>query len=152
MLRKPPKLVYEISELTQGKQPSTKYSILKGSWHDKVKEFVEDSNIGISEDHWIFRDIKGPEFEKVHPFMSLAEAREFSENADLELKELVKIKKRSGEIENLLEDPSSLVHYMSRLKPRLCRIYVLGINNVKAIQIRNKIEDWLRQEENRIMR
>ena len=152
ILRKPPKLVYEISELTQGNQPSTQYTILKGNWHNKVKKFVEDSNIGISEDRWIFRDIKGPEFEKVHPFMSLAEARELSESNDPSLRELVKVKKRSSQITNLLEDKSSVLHYMSRLKPRLCRIYVLGINNVEATQIRNKIKDWLQQEENRIMR
>jgi HD superfamily phosphohydrolase len=89
ILRKPPKLVYEISELTQGNEPSTKYTILRSSWDTKVKELVKDSDIGIPENYWIFRGIKGPDFEKVHPFMSLAEVRELGENADLELSELV---------------------------------------------------------------
>lgn len=151
MLRKPPKLVYEISELEMH-EPSTRYTIIKTSWDAKIKEFVEDPDIGIPENLWIFRGIKGPEFEKAHPFVSLAEARELRDSDDPELRELVKVKKRSGQITNLLEDKSSVLHYMSRLKPRLCRIYVLGINDVKAIQIRNKIEDWLQQEENRIMK
>ena len=37
----------------------------------------------------------------------------------------------------------SLTHYMSRLKPTLCRVYVLGIDDKKAAQIRTKIENWL---------
>jgi hypothetical protein len=41
---------------------------------------------------------------------------------------------------------------MSLLKPRLCRIYVLGIDDAKAAQIRKKIEDWLQQEEGKIKR
>ena len=143
-LRKPPKLVYEVSELTwDDSNPSPKYTILRQNWGTKVKEFSKDKEIGIPEERWIFRDIKGPEFEKVHPFMSLIEARELRESTDPELRELVKIKKSSGEIMYLLEDKSSVLYYMSRLKPTLCRVYVLGIDDAKAGQIRAKIEKWL---------
>jgi len=141
-LRKPPKLVCEVSELAwDDSNPSPKYTILRQNWDTKVKEFSKE--IGVTEECWIFRDIKGPEFEKVHPFMSLAEARELRETTDPELRELVKLKKSSGEIMNLLEDKSSVLHYMSRLKPRLCRVYVIGIDDTKANQIRAKIEKWL---------
>jgi len=143
-LRSPPKLVYEISELKRyDDNPSPEYTILTSSWKDKVQEFI--SEFEIPEERWFFRDIKGPEFEKLHPFMSLAEAREFMESEGPELRELVKVKERSGKIKNLLEDKSSVLHYMSRLKPRLCRIYVLGIDDVKASKINDKIEKWLRQ-------
>lgn len=144
-LRKPPKLVYEISELTSNdSNPSEEYIVLRRGWSDKVKEFAKDENIGIPEDHWIFKDIKGPEFEKVHPFMSWAEAVELMEKSDPGLRELVKVKKRSGEITNLLEEKSSVLHYLSRLKPILCRIYVVGIDDIKARQITEKIDEWLR--------
>jgi HD superfamily phosphohydrolase len=143
-LRRPPKLVYEISELIwNDNNPSEEYTLLRRGWHDKVKELAEDSSIAIREDFWIFRDIKGPEFERIHPFMSLVEARELSKSADPELRELVKVKKRSGEITNLLEDKSSVLHYMSRLKPRICRVYVVGIDDAKANIIRTKIQEWL---------
>jgi HD superfamily phosphohydrolase len=146
-LRKPPKLVYEVSELTwDDSPPSEKYFILKRDLETKAKEFANDNKIKIPEEFWFFRDIKGPEFEKLHPFMSLAEAREFRESRDPVLRELVKIKERSGEITNLLEDKSSILHYMSRLKPKLCRIYALGIDDTKARQIRDKIEEWLESE------
>jgi len=148
ILRKPPKLVYEISELTfNDSNPSGEYSVLKRGWGDKVKEFAKDANIGIPEDRWIFKDIKGPEFEKVHPFMSLAEARKLYDSKEQVLRELVKVKKRSGEIRNLLADKSSVLHYMSRLKPILCRIYVVGIDDIKARQITEKIDKLLRPSE-----
>jgi len=144
-LRKPPKLVYEISELTfNDNNPSEEYAVLRRGWSDKIKEFAKAANIGIPEDRWIFKDIKGPEFEKVHPFMSLAEARKLYDSKEQVLRELVKVKKRSGEITNLLADKSSVLHYMSRLKPRLCRVYVLGIDDTKARQITEKIDEWLR--------
>jgi HD superfamily phosphohydrolase len=143
-LRKPPKLVYEVSELVwDNNRPSEVYTILRRDFSAKVKEIANDKGIEIPEDRWIFRDIKGPEFEKVHPFMSLAEARELREKADPELRELVKVKKGSGEITNLLEEESSVLHYMSRLKPILYRVYVVGIDDTKASQIRSKIKKWL---------
>jgi len=142
--RKPPKLVYEVSELLwQNNRPNEEYTILRRDFGTKVREFANDKSIEIPEDFWIFSDIKRPEFEKVHPFMSLAEARELRENSDIELRELVKVKRRTGEITNLLEDESSILHYMSRLKPILYRVYVLGIDDNKADQIRDKIKSWL---------
>jgi len=145
-LRKPPKLVCEVSELTfNDNNPSRKYNALKREWSDKVKEFAKETQI--PEDRWIFRDIKGPEFEKVHPFMSLAEAGKLYDSKEQVLRELVKVKKRSGEITNLLADKSSVLHYMSRLKPMLCRVYVIGIDDTKARQITEKIDEWLRPSE-----
>jgi len=147
-LRKPPKLVYEISELTwDNSPPSEKYTILRTKWGAKFKEFAKDTEIKIPEERWIFSDIKGAEFEKLHPFMSLAEAREFSESKGPELRELVKIKERSGKPKILVTDKSSVLHYMSRLKPTLCRIYVIGIDDASAGRIRTKIERWLKSEE-----
>jgi hypothetical protein len=143
-LRKPPKLVYEISELKQDDgNPSERYTILRSSWNTKVKELSKAKGIKVPEKNWIFRDIAGPQFEKLHPFMSLAEAREFSEAKNQEIRELVRIKERSGKITNLLEEKSSVLHYLSRLKPTFCRVYVLGIDDAKASQIREKIEEWL---------
>ncbi len=142
-LRKPPKLVYEISELTWDiSPPSEKYASLRTKWGAKFKEFAKDKEIKIPEERWIFSDI----FEKVHPFLSLAEARESREKPD-PARELVMVKKRSGEITSLLEDKSSILHYMSRLKPRLCRVYVIGIDETKARQITEKIDKWLRPSE-----
>ncbi len=146
-LRKPPKLVYEVSELTlDDSPPSEKYVILRRDWETKAKEFAKDKKIKIPEEHWFFGDIKVPEFEKLHPFISLADVRRLIESGSPELRELVKVKERSGKIINLFEDKSSLLHYMSRLKPTLCRIYVLGIDDAKASEIRDKIEKWLLPE------
>jgi HD superfamily phosphohydrolase len=143
-LRKPPKLVYEVSELTwHDSHPSPKYTILKQNWDTKIKEFAKDKEIEIPEDRWILSDIKGAKFEKLHPFMSLAEASGLKESKAQEIRELVKIKERTGKIRNLIEDESSVLHYLSRLRPTLCRIYVIGIDNQKACEIRSKIKDWL---------
>ncbi|MBN2136309.1 MAG: hypothetical protein JW720_00735, partial [Sedimentisphaerales bacterium] len=142
-LRLPPKLVYEVSELLYNGYSSTgEYTQLTTGWKDKVKGTAKE--YGVPEECWIFKDIKGPEFEKLHPFMSLAEARELNEASESEIRELVKVKKRSGKIENLLADKSSVLHYLSRLTPRLYRIYVLGIDDTKAASITEKIRDWLR--------
>jgi len=145
ILRNPPKLVYEVSELTwNDNYPSERYTVLRHGWADKVKEFSADKSVGIPEDRWIFSDIKGPTFEKIHPFVTLAEAKEaLKDGKGPELRELVKVKKRSGGTQVLLLDKSSLLHYLSRLKPRLCRVYVVGIDDAKAEQIREKIDKWL---------
>ena len=143
-LRLPPKLVCEVSELVlDDGHPSPRYTILRENWDSKVKEFVRDPDIGIPEERWIFKDIKGPEFEKVHPFMSLAEAVALTADPDPGLMELVRVKQRSGQVSNLLEDKSSVLHYVSRLKPKLCRVYVVGIDNAKANLIRARIQAWL---------
>jgi len=141
-LRQPPTLVYEVSELTlDSGNPSQAYTLLTTSWKDKVKDLVKEAHI--PQEQWIFKDIKTPEFEKLHPFVSLAEAAAFKDGGEEQLRELVSIKKRSGEKGKLLEDKSSVLHYMSRLKPRLCRVYVLGIGDAKANEITAKIQEWL---------
>jgi HD superfamily phosphohydrolase len=141
-LRQPPKLVYEVSELTmKGNNPSQEYTLLTTSFKNKVKDLIRDTHI--SEERWIFKDIKTPEFEKLHPFVSLAEAAAIKDSGEQQLRELVKVKKKSGEIIRLLEDKSSVLHFMSQLKPKLFRVYVTSVDDAKAIDIRNKIRDWL---------
>jgi hypothetical protein len=143
-LRQPPKLVYEVSELTlNGDNPSPKYTLLTTSFKDKVKELARKAQV--PEERWFLNDIKTPEFEKRHPFVSLAEAAAFQDSGELQLMELVKVKKSSGEIERLLNDKSSILYYMSRLKPRLYRVYVVGIDDAKAHEITTKIEEWLQK-------
>jgi len=141
-LRQPPKLVYEVSELTpDGDNPSTEYTLLTTSFKNKVKDLVKDTHV--PEDRWMFKDIKAPEFEKLHPFVSLAEAAAIRDGGEQQLRELVRVKKKSGETKGLLEDKSSVLHYVSRLKPRLYRVYVIGVDDAKATQIRVKIKEWL---------
>jgi len=142
-LRKAPKLVCEVAELKRNDDhPSPRYTIMAGSWGTKVKDFSKE--FGISEDLWIFkRNIKVPKFEKMHPFLSLAEARAFPEN---EVSELVKIKERSGTIIHLLEDKRSILYYLSRLEPMFCRVYVVGIDRQKADEIGARIEEWLQPQ------
>jgi len=138
-LRQPPKLVYEVSELTlNGNNPSQEYTLLTTSFKDKVKTLAREAQV--PEERWLFKDIKTPEFEKLHPFVSLAEAKETIED---QLRELVKVKQRSGKVESLLTDDSSVLHYMSRLTPRLYRVYVTAIDDAKANEITAKIQDWL---------
>jgi len=147
VLRRPPKLVCEVSELTwNDNNPSEEYTLLRRGWRDKVRELAEDPSVAVPEDRWIFRDVPGPEFERVYPFMSLAEARELGQSNQPGLRELVKVRKRSDQITNLLEEKSSVLHYMSRLKPKLCRLYVVGIGNAKADLIRAKIQAWLKPQ------
>ena len=141
-LRQPPKLVYEVSELIlKGNNPSQEYTLLTTSFKNKVKDLVSDTHI--PEDHWIFKDIKTPEFEKLHPFVSLAEAAAIKDSGEQQLRELVKVKKKSGETKRLLEDKSSVLHFMSQLKPRLFRVYVTSVDDAKAKEIGDKIQDWL---------
>ncbi len=146
--RKPPKLVYEISELRwDNSPPSQRYTIFKTNRADKIKELAKDVEINVPEEYWLFADIKTAQFEKVHPFMSLAEVKKLLETGDQDqvLRELVKLKDRSGNPANLIEDPSSIFHYLSRLNPTLCRLYVLGIDDAKANLIHKKIDEWLKE-------
>jgi HD superfamily phosphohydrolase len=144
--RHPPKLVYEISELTQdGNNPSEKCTIFKRGILSKIKDFTKDKDINIPEDYWLFADIKTATFGKIHPFMSLSEVKKLVESGehDQVSRELVKLKDRSGNLINLIEDPGSIFNYLSRLNPSLCRLYVIGIDDSMANLIKNKIEAWL---------
>ena len=94
----------------------------------------------IPKELWFFNNIKGQAFEKHHPFVGLAEAANLDPG---ETRELVKIKKTSGEIKNLVNEEGSILHYLSRLKPTLFRIYVVGIDDTEASQINKKIGAWL---------
>lgn len=143
-LRQPPKLVYEVSELTPNdSNPSPEYTLLTTSFKNKVKDLARDTHI--PEDRWIFKDIKTPEFEKLHPFVSLAEAAAIKDGGEQQLRELVKVRKKSGETRRLLEDKSSVLHFMSQLKPKLFRIYVTSINDAKANEITARIQEWLQK-------
>jgi len=140
--RKPPKLVYAFGDLVANgkimKEHSNIHSKSKSNWDDKVPEFVTEFKI--PEELWFFSNINGASFEKRHPFVSLADTANLDPG---EIKELVRIKETSGEIKNLVTDKSSILHYLSRLKPTLLRIYVVGIDDTKAQQIKGKIKEWL---------
>jgi len=145
--RKPPKLVYDFDDIVANdavlKKHAKKHSISKNDWDIKVQEFVEEFQI--PKDFWFFSNIKGPAFEKRHPFVGLAEAANVDPG---EIRELVRIKEISGEINNLVTDKSSILHYLSRLKPTLFRIYVVGIDGkTKEKRIKEKINKWLQPEE-----
>jgi len=140
--REPPKLVYEFADIIANDAVSladvTKHSKSKKDWDSKVQEFVKEFHI--PGELWFFNSIKGPVFEKHHPFVGLAEAADLDPG---EIRELVRIKETSGKITNLVTDRSSILHYLSCLKPTLFRIYVMGIDNNKAERIKAKIEEWL---------
>ena len=140
--RKPPKLVYAFDDLVANDAVSVgharKHSISKNDWDSKVQEF--DRKFQIPKELWFFNNIKGPTFEKHHPFVGLAEAANLDPG---EIRELVRIKETSGKINNLVNDRSSILHYLSRLKPTLFRIYVVGIDDTKERQIKEEIGAWL---------
>jgi len=143
LFRKPPKLVYQISALKENNKldakTGEKYALLTRRQESLQKELVKEFHV--PKEQWFFRDIKGPLFEKLHPLVTLQQARQGQEEEAI--RELVKVRKPSGEIVNLVEQERSILHYLSQLTPVLYRIYVVGIDNTKAPQVNKYIDKWL---------
>ena len=140
--RKPPKLVYGFDDIivngTVPEENAKKHGVSKDDWDSKIQEF--ERKFQVPKELWFFNNIKGATFEKRHPFVGLAEAATFDPS---EIRVLVRIKEASGEIKNLVNDKSSILHYLGRLKPTLFRIYVVGITDAKAQEIKKEITKWL---------
>ena len=139
-LRYPPKLIHEVVDLRslQAGSASEEYVLFKRCM---VKELAEiASKCQIDPQYLIWRETKDVEFEALNPFTSISRARDTKE---VEMRELVRIKERSGSITNLIEDKKSIIHHLSQLTLKVSRLYAIGTNEEKVKELQAELQKRL---------
>lgn len=138
--RKPPKLVGEVSSLTQ-KDGSRSEELTRfvTRRRDQLKAAAKECNIPIQ--CWLWEDPKDVAFEKFGPLMSMSEAASVSPQASAELVHLVD---KKGKKAPLMEKPSSIVHHLSRLKLQMARLYVVEEDKAKIAKAERAVKAWLK--------
>ena len=139
-MRIPPKLVYEVVDLydTQRSNPSPEYIKFHTCMEKELEEIA--STCKVEAQCLIWRETKDVEFEALNPFTSISRAQDTREE---EMSELVRIKEPSGEITNLVEDKKSIIHHLSQLALKVSRLYVVGVEESKAQEIREEVQKRL---------
>jgi hypothetical protein len=56
------------------------------------------------------------------------------------MRELVRIKERSGSITNLIEDKKSIIHHLSQLTLKVSRLYAIGANEEKVKELQAELQ------------
>jgi HD superfamily phosphohydrolase len=141
--RKPPKLIHEVVSLTDRNQPSDPaYAVFTKDRVDKIEAL--ERKFGIERWRVIWEDPKDLFFEESGPFVELSAASEVDPE---ETAELVRIKMKDGNIRNLVEDRTSIVYHLARLKFQMSRLYIVGgAEESRLEEIRAEVQSWSRHD------
>lgn len=136
-LRRPPKMLREIAVLTD-EQSDVEIAVFTKDRVRKINEFAEQ--FGLHKSQVIWEDPKDIKFESLSPFVSISNA----DSIDFDdASELVRIRQKNGEILNLVEQKSSILHHLSQLRFKMSRFYVVGIDDEQQLdEMRKFIGDW----------
>jgi HD superfamily phosphohydrolase len=137
--RKPPKLIHEVAVLSDRNHPTDPaYAVFTNDRAGKINTLKKKYDI----EPWrvIWKDPKDLHFEGLGPFVQLSAASGVTPE---ETAELVRIKMRDGTIGNLVEDKTSIVYHLSRLKFQMSRVYVVGqLTKAKLQKIQKEVQAW----------
>ena len=141
MDRKPPKLIYEVKDLRPDGGHLCKGYVL---FEKYLERYLMDlaRECGIDPDHLFWREPKDVNFEAAHPFVSLSRIKDGIDPR--ELRELVRIVDRNGNITNLVEEPTSVIYHLSRLTAKSIRLYGVGVPQEKRMKLTKIIEEHVR--------
>ena len=136
-LRYPPKLIHEVVDLCplQSGSASEEYILFNRCMEKELEQIA--SKCQIDPQYLIWRETKDVEFEASNPFTSISRARDTREE---EMRELVRIKERSGSITNLIEDKKSIIHHLSQLTLKVSRLYAVGVDKEKVKEVRAEVK------------
>ena len=73
------------------------------------------------------------------PFVALADAGDAIEE---EKAEMIRVREADGKIRNLVEDPRSILHHLSKLRFRMSRLYVVGPVDNSPKKIKAEVIAW----------
>ena len=141
--RKPPQLIHEVVDLYYShNNPSRKYVEFERCMKKELDDIA--SKCHISTDCLIWRETKDVKFEALNPFTGLSKARDAKEE---EIRELVRIQEKNGDITNLIENNKSIIYYLSQLILKVSRLYAVVSDsdkeNGKVEKIRKEVETRL---------
>jgi len=138
--RKPPKLLLEVSSLTS-KDANRSEELVRFVTRRREKLAEAAKRCDIPKECWLSEDPKKISFEQLGPFMTLTEAASAPPD---EASELVRLVDENGRTSPLIENKSSIVHHLSRLRFHMARLYVVEDDPSKVSKARQEVESWLK--------
>lgn len=140
--RTPPKLLCEIPSLREdGGQHTNEYILFRNEKARKITELSRKYQI--AKEFWIWEDLpKDVAFEAMGPTVAISKAEELQPE---EQAELIRIKGKDGKIRFLMEDNTSIIHHLSKLKLQASRLYLAKpIDDELLTKIRAEVSSWAR--------
>jgi hypothetical protein len=138
--RKPPVLLLEVASLTSSDEaPAEELTRLIARRKDQIHAVAKKVRIPI--ECWLWEDPKDIAFEKLGPVVNLGDAVDVSPE---DIAELIYVADGRGKTRALVEDKSSVLYHLSRLKFQMGRLYVLEDDSARVVAARREVEAWLK--------
>ena len=144
LTRTPPKLLCEVPSLrSHDGQHRNEYVLFRNGKASRIEQLARSH--GIPKEFWIWEDLpKDVSFEAMGPSVALSQVDDLKAE---EAAELVRIRSADGSIRRLVEDPTSIIHHLSKLKLQVSRLYLAKpVDKTKLEAIRQEVRGWARQE------
>lgn len=140
LTRTPPKLVYEVTSLRASDgEHSNEYALFRSQKERKIRELADSSGIPIP--FWIWEDLpKDVSFESMGPMVALSEVEDLNPE---EAAELIRVVGRDGNVCRLVEDRTSILHHLSKLRLQASRLYLARrVSEETMNEIRRHVAAW----------
>lgn len=138
--RKPPALLLEVASLTptdgERAEDLTRFITRR---KDRLTALAR--NLRIPLECWLWEDPKDIAFEKLGPVVTLAGAVDVPPE---EMAELIHVADQRGKTRALVEERSSILNHLSRLKFQMGRLYVVEEDAGKIKKAKREVEAWLK--------
>ncbi len=142
LTRTPPKLLCEVTSLrADDGQHSNEYVLFRNDKAKRIKELAERH--GIDKEFWIWEDLpKDVSFEAMGPSVALSKVDDLRPE---EAAELIRIRSSDGNVRRLLEDSTSIIHHLSKLKLQASRLYLAKrVDGEQLAAIKAEVREWSR--------
>jgi hypothetical protein len=144
LTRTPPKLLCEVPSLrNHDGQHRNEYVLFRNNKAGKIEGLA--AKYGIPKEFWIWEDLpKDVSFEAMGPSIELSQVEDLKPE---EAAELIRIQGKDGKIRRLIEDPTSIIHHLSKLKLQVSRLYLAKpVEKELLASIRAEVNSWSKQD------
>ncbi|MCH9021734.1 MAG: HD domain-containing protein [Planctomycetes bacterium] len=140
--RQPPKMVHEIIDLQHrgdDDSSSKEYTLFRSFLQHDLDSALD--KCGINKELVFWREPKDVRFEAAYPFVNLSDIKDFKVG---ELRGLVKLKEKDGNIINLMEDKRSIIYHLSQLQAKAIRLYAVNIEERGIDALSEKVKQRIK--------
>ena len=137
-------MVHEVAYLHQGSSSDhadTEYTLFIHGKAERLKSL--SAKFGIPEFCWIWEEPKDIKFEALGPHVPVSKIDDVGQD---DLRDLIRVQNSKGHAQPLIADKNSILRYLSELRHKMSRLYVVGATKDKLQQIKNEVQQWLRQD------
>jgi hypothetical protein len=124
-------------------QHRNEYVLFRNNKAGKIEGLA--AKYGIPKEFWIWEDLpKDVSFEAMGPSIELSQVEDLKPE---EAAELIRIQGKDGKIRRLIEDPTSIIHHLSKLKLQVSRLYLAKpVEKELLASIRAEVNSWSKQD------